>query len=73
VHPADVKAAITKAGSSMTDIAEELGVSPQSVFHVVEGTTVSSKIRNAISQKIGIAVTEIWPKTVANDTPAQAA
>lgn len=73
MHPADVKAAITKAGSSMTDIAGELDVSPQAVFHVVEGTKVSNRIRNAISQKIGIAVAEIWPKTVANDTPAQAA
>lgn len=68
MHPADIKAAIEKAGSSQAAIARSLGVgtggeslSRTAVFMVVRGISKSRRIATAISKVTGLAVGQLWP------------
>jgi lambda repressor-like predicted transcriptional regulator len=68
MHPADIKAAIQKAGSSQTAIARSLSgragrgsVSPTAVHAVVHGMQRSQRIAQRISQVTGIPVATLWP------------
>ena len=61
MHPADIKAALQKAGSSQVEIAEECNVSANSVSHVIYGRSTSRPIATAISKKTGLSLDELWP------------
>lgn len=61
MHPADIKAAIEKAGSSLIEIATGLGVSGMAVSHVVHGRATSRRVAEAIGAKIGKQPDAIWP------------
>jgi lambda repressor-like predicted transcriptional regulator len=61
LHPADINAALIKAGFNQSVIAEELNVSNTSVSLVIRGLSTSRRIANNISKKVGISVQELWP------------
>lgn len=53
MKPQDIKAAITKAGTTQTAIAEHLEVSIGSVSRVINGTMRSKKIEAALEKITG--------------------
>ncbi len=61
MHPADIKAALKKSGSSMTDIATRLDVSVPAVLLVIESKSTSKKIAKAIAKKTGFGLDQLWP------------
>lgn len=61
MHPADIKAAIEKAGRSQRDIAHECEVTPSTVAHVINGRGKSAKVAKAIAEATGKSVHTLWP------------
>ncbi|MBW8034197.1 MAG: hypothetical protein FVQ79_00585 [Planctomycetes bacterium] len=61
MHPADIKAEISKAGTTQKKLAIKMNVTPATVFKVVHGTTVSRRIAKEISGIIGKPINKIWP------------
>lgn len=60
MHAEEIKAALRMAGVTASQIADDLGVTPQTVSGVIRGKTTSSKIANRISEVIGKPKDEIW-------------
>jgi lambda repressor-like predicted transcriptional regulator len=61
MHPADIKAALQKAGSSQTDIARKRQVSKTTVSDVIYGRTTSRPIADEIARVTGLKLSELWP------------
>ena len=61
MHPAQINAALTLAGSSQTDLAKEIGRDRSRVNAVVNNNSQVKDIRKAIAKTIGKEVKEIWP------------
>ena len=53
MNKTDIKAAIERAGTSQTAIAEYLGVSPTCVGRVIAGTMRSSRVERELEKLIG--------------------
>jgi lambda repressor-like predicted transcriptional regulator len=71
MHPADIKAHLTKAGHSLAAVARDLNakaerrgeqqVTPAAVWVVVHGHSRSQRIARHISQLTGLPVGKLWP------------
>jgi lambda repressor-like predicted transcriptional regulator len=61
MHPADIKAALEKAGSSQIKIAKALEVSDTSVNHVIYGRATSRRTADLIADTTGIPISTLWP------------
>ena len=61
MHPADIKAALEKAGSSQIEIARACEVSDVAVNHVIYGRASSRRIADAIAKRTGKPLSELWP------------
>lgn len=61
MHPADINAALIKAGSNQARIAEALSVSNNAVSIVIHGRMKSLRIANAIATTTGISINKLWP------------
>lgn len=64
MHPADIKAAIEKAGSSQAQVARSIKgrtVSPSAVWAVINGNSRSAVIAQHISLVTGLPVHAMWP------------
>jgi Ner family transcriptional regulator len=61
MHPADIKAAIEKAGSSQSSIAKNAGVTKGAVSRVVYGQVISARIASEVSKATGVPVRDLWP------------
>lgn len=61
MHPADIKAALQKRGSSQAKIAQAAKVTAAHVSYVVQGRSKSRRIANLISNATGISVDRMWP------------
>lgn len=61
MHPADIKAALQKRGSSQARIADSQRVSRAHVCYVIQGRSKSRRIAEAISAATGIPVSRLWP------------
>lgn len=61
MHPADIQAAIKKAGSSQTELGAQLDVTQQAVNRCVHGHIRSRRIAARISAITGIPIDELWP------------
>jgi lambda repressor-like predicted transcriptional regulator len=59
----DIKAALRAAGSSQSDIARMLRVSPVAIHNVTTGKRRTPRIRKAIALAIGRPISDIWPET----------
>jgi lambda repressor-like predicted transcriptional regulator len=62
MHPAEIKAHLEMADSSMSLLARALGVTPQAVRAVVHGVTRSRRIEESISKLTGVPLSELWPR-----------
>jgi len=70
LHPADIKAAITKAGLTQTELAKRLGVSITAINLVIKDHTHSRRIASAISRLTGYSLEELWPGAYPDDKEA---
>lgn len=61
MHPADIKAALAKRGSSQAKIADTAQVSRAHVSYVIQGRSKSRRIADLISRVTGISVDRLWP------------
>lgn len=61
MHPEDIKAAIKKAGYTMTKLANLHGIKYGSTLNQVFVNPNYPKAERIISEAIGIPVEEIWP------------
>lgn len=61
MHPADIKAALEKAGSSQIKIAKALNISDTAVNHVIYGRSTSRRVADLIAQKTGLPLSQLWP------------
>jgi lambda repressor-like predicted transcriptional regulator len=61
MHPADINAALLKAGANQTRIAEKHNVSCNAVSSVIHGRMKSRRLANAIAKVTGIPVNTLWP------------
>jgi lambda repressor-like predicted transcriptional regulator len=60
MHPADIKAALQKKGSSLAKVARELEVTPPTVTQVVYGRATSRRIANEISRQSGVSISKLF-------------
>lgn len=67
--PKKIRVELLKAGVSQKAIADAAGVTRQTVYKVIEGVTVSDRVRQAIADALGRDVAEIWPATYLKDGP----
>lgn len=63
MHPADIQAALRKAGVSQKDIAEKFEISESTVSQVIHGLSKSRRIAEDIASVIGKEISDIWPST----------
>ena len=61
MHPADITAALHKAGSNQSAIAKELKISHMAISNVVHDRMKSTRVAVAISRTTGIPVEKLWP------------
>lgn len=61
MHPADINAALIKAGTNQTIIAERLHVSQVMVSHVIHSRSTSRRIALAIAKTTGLSLQQLWP------------
>jgi predicted transcriptional regulator len=60
--PNKIKSMLVERGISISSIAKNLGVSQPTVSQTIKGTTVSFRVREAISNAIGKPIEKLWPQ-----------
>lgn len=58
----EIKARLRSKGTSMSGIAKELDLAPSTVQSVVSGRSFSRAVAEAISQKLSLKISDIWPE-----------
>ncbi|ROH88642.1 hypothetical protein ED208_12550 [Stagnimonas aquatica] len=61
MHPADIKAALEKAGKPPSRVARALKLRPSTVSQVIHDKGKSRRVAGYISDAIGIPVSQLWP------------
>jgi len=61
MHPADINAALRKAGSNQARIAEQLRISGNAISNVIYSRMTSYRVANAIAKVTGLSVNTLWP------------
>ena len=56
-----IKMQLRVAGSSLAEVARELGVAGSTVTSVSQGYRRSRRIESAIADKLGVALDSLWP------------
>jgi len=59
----EIKQKLKEHNKTMIGIARDLGISHTAVCLVIKGTSRSARVSKAISEAIGVPVSEIWPET----------
>lgn len=57
----EIKVSIIRSGTTITEIARDIGVSREWVSRVVNGHSASGRIREGIALAVGKGVKELWP------------
>lgn len=70
MHPADIKAALAKAGKTQVAIARGLGVHPVTVNQVIKGRCRSARIAAAIARATKVKLNDLWPGVYSQKRPA---
>jgi len=63
IDPKEIRVALIRAETSQAEIARKCNVSPPTVSKVIDGTSVSHKVRTAIAEATGIDIRRLWPST----------
>jgi len=61
--PHEIRVALLRAGITQAEIARRCKVSISMVSKVIDGVSVSHKVRTAIAEAVGIDIRRIWPST----------
>ena len=61
MNPHDIKAALAKAGSSETKIANDNGVTVPMIHKVIFGASRSRRLEKAIADVTGLPLETLWP------------
>jgi lambda repressor-like predicted transcriptional regulator len=61
MKPVEIQIAMMRAGLTQSQLARELGATQQLVYHVIQGNTVSDRVRKHIAARVGIDIKRIWP------------
>ena len=62
-HPHQIRMELLRCEVSQADIARKCEVTPSMVTRVIDGLSVSARVRQAIAEAIGIDVKRIWPSS----------
>lgn len=73
MHPADIKAALEKAGSNQDKIAKTLKLSDSAINHVIYGRSTSRRVADLIAETTGKTLDELWPGRYNKSAEHQAA
>lgn len=57
-----IKARLVEKGVVMADIARELGVTRQAIYMTLSGTLKSTRIQEALAQRLGTTPDKLWRK-----------
>jgi len=60
MSPNDRKAELVRRGVTMTEIARELDVVPQHVSQVISGERRSSRVEQAVADRLGLPVEQVF-------------
>jgi lambda repressor-like predicted transcriptional regulator len=72
MHAEEIKATIRMEGITPAMIAQELGVTQQTVSGVIHGKGKSQRIQKRISEVTGKSIEELWPpQPLMRRTPEQ--
>lgn len=63
MSPVEIKVALIRSGVSQVQIAKSLGINPSAVSRVIDGSSVSHRVRKAVAEATGIDLKQIWPST----------
>jgi lambda repressor-like predicted transcriptional regulator len=63
MHPEQIKAAMRMKGVTPAALAETLGVARSTMSQVISGRAMSSRVRRAIAEVVGMPVSTLWPAT----------
>lgn len=63
MNPADVRVALLRANISQAKLAHDLNVDPSLISKVIDGYSVSHRVRSAIADAINVDIRMIWPST----------
>lgn len=73
MHWADINAALYKAGTSPSQIANALDTQPSFVSRVIRGESTSYNVASLIAARTGIPLSRLWPDGRYNRPPKAAA
>jgi lambda repressor-like predicted transcriptional regulator len=63
MKPVEIRVMMLRAGITLAGIARALDVDPVTVYQVVNGISVSHRVRTKIAELLGIDIKRIWPET----------
>lgn len=63
MEPTEIRVALLRAGIPQQAIANKFNVTGSAIARVIDGDSVSHRIRQAIADIINIDVRHIWPST----------
>jgi len=69
--PLEIRIALLRAGTTQAAIARAAGCSKEMVCRVIDGKTVSDRIRRAVAAAIGLPVEHIWRSYYLSYTPGK--
>lgn len=61
MDPADIRILLMRAGVTQAEIAHKLNVNPSMITRVIDGLSVSDRVRRAIAAACGTDIRRIWP------------
>ena len=61
--PHEIRVALIRAGITQAEIARRCKVSVPMVCKVIDGVSVSHRVRTAIAEAAGIDIRRLWPST----------
>lgn len=61
--PQEIRIALMRRKVAQSALAREIGVKQTSVYRVIQGDSVSHRIREAIAKAAGLDLKRIWPST----------
>ena len=72
MDPIEIRVKFLRVGVSQLAIARKLGVTHTAIYLVIEGRSVSDRIRRGIAEAINLDVRVIWPSTYLYGGPRKA-
>ena len=61
MSPLEIKAELIRSGTSQTELAKKLGVTPAFVNQVISGVRHTDRVRRLIAKAIKKPTAEVWP------------